>query len=507
MISALRRAASRAPALMAALWAMCPTAALAHGGQPQIIDITFMPQAPGVAWAITDNQGLFVDDGARTRWLCEDSIEPGESVRALAVLGEGRDTWALSTDLRLYLTTDGGCTFEPLRGALAGQRSRAISVHPDNPDEAVIGTDTLGGALNDVWRTTDAGDTWLPAGLDLPSQIVEMHRAPADPRRLYVLHERGGERSDDGGARFDRFKLGPAALEARPEEFRLLGTSPVDATVLFAAIERFDTILIRSDDGGDTWEELLRVPDFPLTLVMAADGQRAILHSPFEGIQRSADGGLTWRPEASPVDRLGCLRRAPGGDRLWGCTNVFFGGPWALGVSDDFGVTWAPRLEAFEGARRWDCPVRSLGRDCCQNLCPGLPPGGVCESAAANPGPTCGGPEPTLDMGVVMDAGLDAGQDAAGVTLDLGTDAGVPVDATLDAAVPVDAQIIDAATVIDDARAPVIDATIAPDMAPKPPPRGTDDCATMPEPAGGSWWLVGVGLALGVRRRGARAAR
>lgn len=469
------------PALLLSLCVLAPAGARAHGGQPQVIDITFMPQAPGVAWAITDNQGLFVDDGAQTRWLCEDSIEPGESVRAVSLLGAGRDTWVLSTDLRLYLSTDGGCSFEPLRGALAGQRSRAISVHPDDPTEAVIGTDTLGGALNDVWRTTDAGDTWLPAGLDLPSQITALHRAPADPRRIYVLHERGGERSDDGGVRFDRFKLGPQALEARPEEFRLLGTSPIDADVLFAAIERFDTILVRSDDGGDTWEEVLQVADFPLTLVMARDGQRAILHSPFAGLHRSADGGLSWRAEPSPVDRLGCLRRAPGGDVLWGCTNVFFGGPWAVGVSDDFGVTWRPRLAAFEDARRWGCPARTLGRDCCQHLCPGLPPGGACASAAAEPGPTCGGPEPPLDMGVV-DAGLDAGPapvdqgvDAAAMDAGLPDDASTPPDArpTADAAPTPDAMMI-----------PPVDAMGAVDMRPAAPAAGSSDCALTPGSGG-----------------------
>ena len=499
MIPALTPRAAR---ILLALVAGLPVGALAHGGQPQIIDVTFMPQAPGVAWAITDNQGLFVDDGAMTRWLCEDSIEPGESVRALAVLGEGGDTWALSTDLRLYLTTDGGCSFEPLRGALAGQRSRAISVHPDDPSEAVIGTDTLGGALNDVWRTTDGGDTWLPAGLDLPTQITEMHRAPGDPRRIYVLHERGGERSDDGGQRFDRFKLGPAALQARPEEFRLLGTSPVDADVLFAAIERFDTILVRSDDGGDTWEELLRVPDFPLTLVMAANGGRAILHSPFEGLHRSDDGGLTWRPEASPVDRLGCLRRAPGGDRLWGCTNVFFGGPWALGVSDDFGATWRPRLEAFEDARRWECPARTLGRDCCQNLCPGLPQGGACEGATADPGPMCGGPEPAPDMGAsTLDAGLDAAIEPmtdAGVDADV-RDAALPVDATGEA----DRGLDDAAPppIVDAARPSEADAMIAADMDPPDASRQTDGCAAAPAERGGGVALLGLMLALGLRRR------
>lgn len=478
----IRRTGGRPGGLLGWLIAL-PASALAHGGQPQVVDIAFMPQAPNVAWAITDNQGLFVSDGTATRWLCEDSIEPGESIRALGLLGAGRDHWVISTDLRLYTTADGGCTFEPTRGALAGQRSRAISVHPDDPTEALIATDTLGGALNDVYRTVDGGDRWLPAGLDLPGQITEMHRAPADPARIYLVHERGGERSDDAGRTFGRIKLGPPALDAAPHEFKLLGSSPTDPDVLFAAIERFDTLVVRSVDGGGEWEVVLEVPDFPLTLVMAADGQRAIIHSPFEGLFRSADGGMTWRPEAPPVDRLGCLRRAPGGDRLWGCTNVFFGGPWALGTSDDFGATWRPHLEAFEDVARWGCPARTLGRDCCQHLCPGLPPGGVCEGAAAAPGPTCGGPAPTDDLGVApldMDP-IDAGPDA--VVADAG------VDAAIDQAVDRGAVTADRGP---DRAAPDAPPDARPDRAPDalmaepaPPAAAPDDCTTRPGPGRG----------------------
>lgn len=388
----------------------------AHGGQPQIIDIRFMPQAPDRAWAITDNQGLFVAGPAGTRWLCEDSIEPGEGVRAVGLLGPGQDRWILSTDLRLYQTTDGGCTFTPIDGPLAGQRTQAIAVHPDDPARALVGTDTLGGRPNDVYRTTDGGRTWQAAGLALPGQITAVHRAGADPRRIYLMHEGGGERSDDEGARFNRIKLGPARLNAQPAEFKILGTSPVDADILFAAIERFDTIVVRSADGGSTWDQVLEVPDFPLTLVMAQDGREALIHSPFEGLRRSQDGGQTWQPvQPHPVDRLGCLRRAPRSDRLWGCTNIFFGGPWALGISDDFGRTWRAQLGAFEAVERWDCAAGTLGRDCCQHLCPGLPPEGMCADATADPGPMCGGIEPPADMGLI-----DMGAPDAGAEMDTG---------------------------------------------------------------------------------------
>lgn len=482
----MTRACLRWAAFYAAI--SVPAASWAHGGQPQVLDIVFMPQLPAQAWAVTDNQGLFVAQGQGTRWLCEDSIEPGESVRAVGLLGDGQARWILSTDLRLYQTDDGGCTFTPMAGALADQRSRVIAVHPDDPDEALVGTDTLGGNANDVYRTTDGGRTWAPAGLKLPGQITDLHRATADPRRIYLMHEGGGERSDDGGVRFDRIKLGPRELDAQPDEFKILGTSPMDADVIFGAIERFDTLVVRSDDGGDSWEQVLEVPDFPLTLVMAANGRDAIIHSPFEGLHRSSDAGLTWQPGPLPVDRLGCLRRAPGSDRLWGCTNVFFGGPWALGISDDFGRTWRPHLTAFEDVERWSCPPRTLGRDCCQHLCPGLPPGGECPDATAEPGPQCGGPEPTDDMGVMIDMRVD--MQPPGVRLDAAVDGGSVDMGIVPDMRPIDAQAVDQMRADKE-----VDQRVDMPIMPEPEAstgRDDDDCAQRPgdSSVGWGWWVL-----------------
>ena len=106
-----------ARASLATLLALAPGLALAHGDQPQILDIAFPGAFPGEAWALSDNQGIFAVGEAGTRWLCEDAIEPAAGVRAVATLDASR--WILSTEVQLWRTDDGGCSFRGLPGLLA----------------------------------------------------------------------------------------------------------------------------------------------------------------------------------------------------------------------------------------------------------------------------------------------------------------------------------------------------------------------------------------------------
>jgi hypothetical protein len=170
------------------------------------------------------------------------------------------------------------------------------------------------------------------------------------------------------------------------------------------------------------------VPDFPLNLAIAQNGLDVLVVSPFEGLRRSDDGGLSFAAGPLPVARLGCLTRPPGESTLFACSDVFFGGPWVVGRSEDFGRTWRPVLTAYtEAASAWTCTREAPARACCQHLCPGLAAGQDCPGRAAAPGPTCpfaaelqpdagvldasvpgdGGPRP--DAGLDPDGGGGAG--------------------------------------------------------------------------------------------------
>lgn len=275
------------------------------------------------------------------------------------------------------------------------------------------------GAPDDVYLSEDGGRTWRGAGLSLSGRTTSALRATADPDRVYVGSGAGLFRSDDGGRTFVPIPAGPAALDPDPGDLALLGTSPVDRDVVFAVLERIPVAsILRSGDGGERWERVLELEDFPRALVVGCDGEEVLLVSPFDGMRRSGDGGRTWTHEPLPVEFLGVVRRQPGTARLWSSTNVYLDGPWVLAFSDDFGRSWTPHLEAFDDVVvRWACPEDSATAIECEGFCPGQPRGAVCDglSGPEHPAPPaprrCGEQSPDAGTGP-PDAGADAGLSA-----------------------------------------------------------------------------------------------
>lgn len=475
---------------------LLPALAWAHGGQPQARHLHFAPQFPDTVFAATDTQGLYIG-GPRGdyRWLCEDAVAPLAGVRFATPIGAGQTRWLVGAEEGLFLTEDRGCGFEAtLAEPLAGNRAVAADRHPERPDEVLVATDGFG-RPNDVWRSVDGGAHWTPAGLEVIGALTGLLRSEADPDVVYVSHVAGAGRSTDGGQSFSRIKLGPAGTDVAPEAFVLLAAPASDRDLVFAAAERLGgTLLMRSADGGQTWRTVATIHDFPLTVAFDAAGRAGLLTTPIEAqAWRTDDAGETWRPGPTPVARLGCLTRQPGTDRLWGCTNVFFGGPWALGHSDDFGRTWTPALVAWpDVVGRWPCTRESDTRACCQHLCPGLAAGADCPDRRPQPGPTCPEAPPLPDQGVPE------------------PDAGPPPDRDAEPTPEIDASptpTVDAAVTDDAEPPPELDATPRDQGAQADAAPATPDAGGRTQPGGGcrqgpplAPWLLGL-LLLALRPR------
>lgn len=406
-----------------------PAVALAHGGTPRIVQISFPPQLSGEFWAVTDNQGLYASSGEGFNWLCEDSVVRNAGFQQALLVGQDSAEWLVSTNFGLFRSEDGGCNFAPCEGPVTSHVPAGLWPHPERPGEVVTATQTPG-VPNDVFRTVDGGRTWTPAGLAIEGITHNLLRPTVAPDRIYIAHARGAARSDDGGQTFTEIPLGLAALEVAPEEFRLLGVHPTRADEVWATIERFpDSTVLRSQDAGESWMPMFTLADTPGGFVFDAAATRALVVSRFDEYRRSDDGGETWSRVPETVPLLGCLTMQPGTNRLWGCSNVFFMGPWVLGYSDDFGDTWTPALERFTDVRsQWGCAADAESTLACEGLCPGQAAGAICDLGA--------------------DAGV-AETDAAPVRFDLGA---LRLDASIDADAATGAVPDDAALAAEDAR-------------------------------------------------------
>jgi hypothetical protein len=165
---------------------------------------------------------------------------------------------AVATDDGIYISDDGGATWNP--AGLQGQRITDVAIHWTDPDCMWAGSATDG-----VLRTTNGGEAWLGAsGLPLAFYPdIELGAGPGGPRVLVSFQELLGapgavHYSDDGGASFAA-ATGLEASENQPAlSVRLAAPDCSEdpggsrlGGIAYCATERG---IYRSVDDGETWE-------------------------------------------------------------------------------------------------------------------------------------------------------------------------------------------------------------------------------------------------------------
>jgi len=251
-------------------------------------------------------------------------------------------------------------------GPTRGGRSTAIAGIPGEPHSFLHGT--AGG----VWKTTNAGQSWLPiSDRDFGTgSIGAIEVSASDPNVIYVGTGQsslrgnvspgdGVYKSTDGGRSWKNVGLRRAGQIAR------VRVHPGNPDLVYAAVvgsafgPSEERGVFRSKNGGASWEKVLFVstktgvvdlamdPKNPRVLYAAAwTGERKpwtiISGSEESGLFRSVDGGDTWArvkgglPEGV-VGRIGVAISPANPDRVWAIVEAEQGG---LFRSDDAGSSW-----------------------------------------------------------------------------------------------------------------------------------------------------------------------
>jgi photosystem II stability/assembly factor-like uncharacterized protein len=256
-------------------------------------------------------------------------------------------------------------------GPHRGGRTKAAAGLPDEPHTFYIGVVNGG-----VWKTTDAGRTWVPVFDDQPTgSIGAIAVAPSDPNIVYVGSGEGLQRPDlstgdgiykstDAGRTWAHVGLRDA------QQIPQIVVHPTDPNRLWVAVlghpygPNEERGVFRSTDGGRTFTKVLYKdmdtgaadlvidPSNPEVLYAAlwearqGPWENADFRGPGTGVYKSVDGGATWREinkgfptfERDRLGRIGLAVAPSDPKRLFATVEANQNG--GLYRSDDAGESW-----------------------------------------------------------------------------------------------------------------------------------------------------------------------
>ena len=262
-------------------------------------------------------------------------------------------------------------------GPFRGGRTRALAGVPGRPNVLYIGAVNGG-----VWKSDDYGRTWRPIFDAEPTQSIgAIAVAPSDPRIVYVASGEGLQRPDlsVGNGIYKSTNAGKTwvRLGLRDgEQIPSLAVDPHDPQRVFAAVlghpygPNTERGIFRSTDGGLSWQRVLyRGADIGGSEVVIDPSNSQVVYAalwearqgPWEddndesgtggGLFKSTDGGTTWRRlgKGLPGDlvQINVAVAAQDPQRLYAVFSTLKSGGYESGDgmglyrSDDGGESWA----------------------------------------------------------------------------------------------------------------------------------------------------------------------
>ncbi len=224
----------------------------------------------------------------------------------------------------VWKTEDAGSTWECISDGYFGGSIGAIAVSESDPNVIYVGEgeQTLRGNVssgNGVWKSEDAGESWVFIGLNGSEHISRIRIHPTNPDIIYVAaignlwkpnKTRGLYKSVDGGGTWEKIlyeseKAGVGDLVLDPNNPRILYASTWEMKRNGYRMDSGgpDSKLYKSTDSGKSWTDISKykgLPPAPWGIVgisvSPVDSKRvfAIIEAAEGGLFRSDDGGLTW---------------------------------------------------------------------------------------------------------------------------------------------------------------------------------------------------------------------
>ncbi len=297
------------------------------------------PADPGIVHlAMADNGYLRSEDGGATFMPAGQGLSNNVKTIVLSpreprrLYATATATWHWRADA-VYVSVDRGDTWikSPLLGIpeADNRRCNSIEVHPDDPLDVYLGVTVDGdGPVNGVYRSRDGGRTWTSFSEGLPRQqrlfrnkdiwgIGRELACSGNGALVGISHELAGV-----------WRRGPG--DGGWTKVTFPGAAPTSVLADWSRPGRFWLVadgVWRSDDGGASWMQSLKLPAITLQRGEAGhlaidrrNPQRLAIGTP-SGPRLSTDGGTTWQAIGADLpNRLGNLVAFAGERLLVGST-------------------------------------------------------------------------------------------------------------------------------------------------------------------------------------------
>jgi photosystem II stability/assembly factor-like uncharacterized protein len=267
----------------------------------------------------------------------------GGSVNDLAFQPRSSQVLYAAVTGGVYKSQDAGATWTWAGSGLDPKAvTLSVAVDPVRPD-------TVYASQGDVFRSTNGGLSWelRRIGVAFCYQVA-VH--PRSSGTVFAATASGIYRTANGGASWHRVSQGlPRSYGATLIAFDPSRESRLFAWIQQVGIDAAEGVLVRSDDGGTTWQRLSNGPqqgDRIQSLAVDPRQPRTLYAGTNRAVYKSVNGGGTWKPTAlTTAGFIWSLRMH------LGLGDVYAGTDRGLFRSHDGGATWMRYSQGLEGTQ------------------------------------------------------------------------------------------------------------------------------------------------------------
>jgi photosystem II stability/assembly factor-like uncharacterized protein len=262
-------------------------------GNDYVVDhIVFDPKQLGTiyvaAWTLEHEGGsVFKSTDNGQSWQPLSAME-GKSVRAMAMAPSDPNTLIVGALDGVYRTRNAGETWTRISPETSAEIKNIESIAVDAADADTI----YAGTWHLPWKTTDGGHSWhnIKQGLIDDSDVFSIIIDPKQPQVVYASACSGIYKSDSAGELFHKIQGIPFSARRT----RVLKQDPENSNVVYAGTTEG---LWKTSDGGKTWRRITSteviVND---VLIDAHDSNHVLLATDRSGVLASANAGASFEP-------------------------------------------------------------------------------------------------------------------------------------------------------------------------------------------------------------------